>query len=145
MPFLTGEFGNASQPYFFAKSAKKAISEARETIAACIGAEPDEIYFTSGGTESNNWAIKSSVFPDAKMRTIITSKIEHHAVLNTCAAIELLGYPVTYLPVTDDGIVQPEKLSQYITDNTRLVCLLYNKIPQSCRGDSSKLQREFPQ
>ena len=124
MPFLTGEYGNASQPYFFAKSAKKAISEARETIAACIGAEPDEIYFTSGGTESNNWAIKSSVFPDAKMRTIITSKIEHHAVLNTCAAIELLGYPVTYLPVTDDGIVQPEKLSQYITDNTRLVSIM---------------------
>ena len=124
MPFLTGEYGNASQPYFFAKPAKKAISEARETIAACIGAEPDEIYFTSGGTESNNWAIKSSVFPDAKMRTIITSKIEHHAVLNTCAAIELLGYPVTYLPVTDDGIVQPEKLSQYITDNTRLVSVM---------------------
>lgn len=124
MPFLTGEYGNASQPYSFAKPAKKAISEARETIAACIGAEPDEIYFTSGGTESNNWAIKSSAFSDTKMRTIITSKIEHHAVLNTCASIELLGYPVTYLPVTDDGIVQPEKLLQYITDNTRLVSVM---------------------
>lgn len=124
MLFLTGEYGNASQPYFFAKPAKKAINEARETIAACIGAEPDEIYFTSGGTESNNWAIKNSVFPDAKMRTIITSKIEHHAVLNTCAAMELLGYPVTYLPVTDEGIVQPEKLSQYITDNTGLISVM---------------------
>lgn len=124
MPFFTGEYGNASQPYFFAKPAKKAISEARETIAACIGAEPDEIYFTSGGTESNNWAIKSSVFPNTKIRTIITSKIEHHAVLNTCAAIESLGYPVTYLPVMDDGIVQPEKLSQYITDSTGLVSVM---------------------
>ena len=66
MPFLTGEYGNASQPYFFAKSAKKAISEARETIAACIGAEPDEIYFTSGGTESNNWRLRVRYFPTQK-------------------------------------------------------------------------------
>ena len=73
------------------------------------------------------------------MRTIITSKIEHHAVLNTCAAIELLGYPVTYLPVTDDGIVQPEKLSQYITDNTRLVSIMLanNVKKRKLRGEKS--------
>lgn len=123
-PYLIEKYGNASQPYFFAKSAKKAITEARETIAACIGAEPEEIYFTSGGTESDNWAIKGSAFSDAEKRATITSEIEHHAILNACAAIERLGYPVTYLPVTDEGIVQPEKLEQYITDKTRLVSVM---------------------
>lgn len=124
MPFLTEEYGNALQPYFFAKPAKKALAEARETIASCIGAEPEEIYFTSGGTESDNWAIKGSAFSDEKKRATITSEIEHHAILNACAAIERLGFPVVYLPVTDEGIVQPEKLESYITDRTRLVSIM---------------------
>lgn len=83
IPFLTEEYGNASQSYFFAKPAKKAINDAREIIADCIGAEPEEIYFTSGGTESDNWAIKSSIFSGEEKRTTITSEIEHHAILNT--------------------------------------------------------------
>jgi len=123
-PFLDEEYGNASQPYSFSRSAKKAISEAREIIASCIGAEPDEIYFTSGGSESDNWVIKSAVFSDGFKRATITSRIEHHAVLNACAAIEQLGYPVTYLPVSDEGIVQPEQLEQYINDKTRLVSVM---------------------
>lgn len=123
-PYLMAEYGNASQPYFFAKPAKKAIAVARETIAACIGAEPEEIYFTSGGTESDNWAIKGSAFGDAEKLATITSEIEHHAVLNACAAIERLGYPVAYLPVTSEGVVRPEKLEQYITDKTRLVSVM---------------------
>ena len=123
-PFLTEEYGNASQPYSFSRPAKKAISEAREIIASCIGAEPDEIYFTSGGTESDNWVIKGSAFSDELKRTTITSQIEHHAVLNACTAIERLGYQVAYLPVSDEGIVQPEQLKQYMTDRTRLVSVM---------------------
>ena len=123
-PYLTTEYGNASQPYFFAKSAKKAIAEARESIASCIGAEPDEIYFTSGGTESNNWVIKGSALGDVEKRQTITSQIEHHAILNACSAIERLGYPVIYMPVTNEGIVQPEMLEQRITDETRLVSIM---------------------
>lgn len=123
-PYLIEQYGNASQPYFFAKPAKKALTTARETIAACIGAEPEEIYFTSGGTESDNWAIKGSAFADHEKLATITSQIEHHAILNACAAIERLGYPVVCLPVTDSGIVQPRKLKQYITDKTRLVSIM---------------------
>lgn len=123
-PFLEEEYGNASQPYSFSRSAKKAISEAREIIASCIGAEPDEIYFTSGGSESDNWVIKSVVFSDGFKRATITSRIEHHAVLNACTAIERFGYPVSYLPVSDEGIVQPEQLEQYINDKTRLVSVM---------------------
>jgi len=123
-PFLTEEYSNASQPYSFARPAKKAISEARGIIAACIGAEPEEIYFTSGGTESDNWAIKGSAFSNESKLAIITSQIEHHAVLNACAAIERLGYPVDYLPVSDEGIVQPELLNRYINDRTGLVSVM---------------------
>ncbi len=123
-PFLTEEYGNASQPYSFARSAKRAISEARGIIATCIGAEPEEIYFTSGGSESDNWAIKGSAFSNESKLVTITSQIEHHAVLNACMAIERLGYPVTYLPVSDEGIVLPEYLKQYITDRTRLVSVM---------------------
>lgn len=123
-PYLTSEYGNPSQPYFFAKSAKKALSTARASIASCIGAESEEIYFTSGGTESDNWAIKGSALGDYKKRTTITSEIEHHAILNACATIERIGYPVVYLPVTNDGTVQPEVLEQYITDQTKLVSIM---------------------
>ncbi len=124
LPYLMEQYGNASQPYSFSRSAKKALAAARETIAACIGAEPEEIYFTSGGTESDNWAIKGSAFSDRGKRPMITSQIEHHAVLNSCAAIERLGYPVTYLPVTREGIVLPEVLSQRISRGTRLVSIM---------------------
>ena len=97
MPYLTGEYGNASQPYFFAKPAKKAIAEARETVAECIGAEPEEIFFTSGGTESDNWAVKSAIFAKDSRREVITSRIEHHAVLNACRSLCELGIPVRSL------------------------------------------------
>jgi cysteine sulfinate desulfinase/cysteine desulfurase-like protein len=122
--YLISDYGNASQPYFFAKPAKKAIADARESIAGCIGVDPEEIYFTSGGTESDNWAIKGSASSDAEKRATITSQIEHHAILNACEAIERLGYPVAYLPVTNEGIVRPEKLEQYITNKTRLVSVM---------------------
>ena len=123
-PFLLEEYGNASQPYSFARSAKSALKQARETIARCIGALPEEVFFTSGGTESNNWVIKSSALADQAKRTTITSQIEHHALLHSCASIEQLGYPVVYLPVTTDGRLLPETLKRAINEETRLVSVM---------------------
>ena len=110
LPWLQDEYGNASQPYTFARKPRKALSEARTTIASCIGAQPEEIYFTSGGTESDNWAIKGMPRYDNR-RVTITSQIEHHAILHACKSIERLGYPVAYLPVYNEGIVSPNMLS----------------------------------
>lgn len=125
VPWLTDDYGNASQPYSFARSAKKALADARAIIARCINASPDEIYFTSGGTESDNWVIKGSAFMDPQKCITITSAIEHHAILHSCAAIERLGYPVEYLDVTTKGIVTPAVLQSIITDKTRLVSVMY--------------------
>ena len=124
-PWLLEEYGNASQPYSFARKPKKALAEARATIAACINALPEEIFFTSGGTESDNWAIKGSAFSDLEHRATITSAFEHHAVLRSCAAIERLGYPVAYLSPTSEGQITPENLESVITDNTRLVSIMF--------------------
>ena len=126
IPWLTEEYGNASQPYVFARKPKKALQEARLTIAQCINALPEEIYFTSGGTESDNWAIKGSAFDDAEKRATITSAIEHHAVLNACAAIERLGYPVAYVYPQKDGVITSRALSSIITDRTRLVSIMFS-------------------
>ena len=125
VPWLTDDYGNASQPYSLARSPKKALADARAVIARCINASPEEIYFTSGGTESDNWVIKGSAFADHQKRATITSAIEHHAVLRSCEAIERLGYPVAYLDVTTEGVVTPEALESIITDNTRLVSVMY--------------------
>ena len=89
-------------------------------MAECIGALPEEIYFTSGGTESDNWAIKSALINDGG--NIVTSQIEHHAVLCACAALERLGHQVIYVPVDSVGIVHPKLLQQLITDNTTHFC-----------------------
>lgn len=124
-PYLLDEYGNASQPYSFARKPKQALKEARATIAQCINAEPEEIFFTSGGTESDNWAIKGIAFAGSEKRAIITSQIEHHAVLRACTDVEKLGYPVAYLPVTVEGIVTAEALNSTITSNTHLVSVMY--------------------
>ena len=126
IPWLTEEYGNASQPYAFARKPKKALQEARETIARCINALPEEIYFTSGGTESDNWAIKGSAYNIIEKRATITSTIEHHAVLNACAAIERLGYPVAYVYPQKDGVITPEALDSVITDRTKLVSIMFS-------------------
>lgn len=125
LPWLQDEFGNASQPYAFSREPKKALAEARNIIAECIGAEPEEIFFTSGGTESDNWVIKSSVFADAEHRVMITSSFEHHAVLNSCAFIERLGFPVAYVQPNEEGQILPETLEGLITDSTRLVSIMF--------------------
>ena len=124
-PWLLDEYGNASQPYAFARKPKKAIADARATIAECIGALPEEIYFTSGGTESDNWVIKSSAFSDPEKRATITSAFEHHAILRSCAAIKRFGYPVAYMRPSDEGYITPEILEKYITGNTRLVSVMF--------------------
>lgn len=126
IPWLTDEYGNASQPYAFARKPKKALAEARKIIAKCINALPEEIYFTSGGTESDNWVIKGSAVSDPNKRMTITSTIEHHAVLNACASIEHLGYPVAYVSPDLEGTVLPKNLSAVITDNTRLVSIMFS-------------------
>lgn len=125
-PYLLQEYGNASQLYSFARAPKKALIEARKTIANIINALPEEIFFTSGGTESDNWAIKGSAFSDADKRATITSSIEHHAILHACEAIERLGYPVAYLSPNEKGVIYPEALEGIITNKTRLVSVMFS-------------------
>lgn len=124
-PFLLDEYGNASQPYSFARKPRQALKEARAIIARCINADPGEIFFTSGGTESDNWAIKGTALADPQKHAIVTSKIEHHAVLKACEDVQKLGYPVLYLPVTKEGIVTTEALDSSIMSDTRLVSVMF--------------------
>lgn len=124
-PYLLEEYGNASQPYSFARNPKKALIEAKGIIAKCINASPDEIFITSGGTESDNWAIKGGLQYNSDRRVTITSCIEHHAILNACKKIEQLGYPVIYLPVTNEGIVSVDALKAMITSETHLVSIMF--------------------
>ena len=123
-PFLIDEYGNASQSYAFARKPKKALQDARETIASCIGAAPEEIFFTSGGTESDNWAIKGSALLNARKHATITSAFEHHAVLHPCEVIERCGYPVAYMWPTREGYVTTEVLKEYITSQTFLTSVM---------------------
>lgn len=126
LPYLQDVYGNASQPYSFSRSVKKVLKQAREVIATCINANPEEIYFTSGGTESDNWAIKGTMFVYGDQRALITSQIEHHAILHSAAAVERMGYPVSYLPVDSTGTVLPETLERYITERTKLVSVMFS-------------------
>ena len=123
LPWLQEEYGNASQPYSFARKPKKALMEARTLIAECIGAQPDEIYFTSGGTESDNWAIKGIAEKGKKHHTIAT-QIEHHAILNACRRLEHFGFQVDYLPVDKQGVVSCEDLVKFIKGNTELISVM---------------------
>ena len=124
-PYFTAEYGNASQVYSFSRLPKKAIQHARDTIASCINAEPDEIFFTSCGTESDNWALKSTMVVPNDFRTLITSQVEHHAILHSAATIEKLGYPVKYLPVDESCVVQPVFLDNSLKNaNTKLVSVM---------------------
>lgn len=127
MPYFTEEYGNASSIYALGRSAKKALETARETVAKTIGAETNEIYFTSCGSESDNWAIRSVAERLAKKgkKHIITSVFEHHAVLHTCQALEKEGFEVTYLPVYENGIVKAEDVEKAIREDTALVTIMY--------------------
>ena len=124
-PFLTNEYGNASQPYAFARKPKKALQDAREIIASCIGATPEEIIFTSGGTESDNWAIKGSALLNAHKHATVTSAFEHHAVLHPCKSLERSGYPVAYMWPSREGYITAEILKEYITSQTYLTSVMF--------------------
>ena len=123
-PFLLEEYANASQPYSFSRSAKKAIRDARIDIADCLNASPEEIFFTSGGTESDNWAIKGRIGGSEDKCSVVASRIEHHAVLKSCQTLESAGVPVNYLPVDGEGTVLPESLRRVISSDTRIVSVM---------------------
>ena len=123
MPYLTTDYGNASTVYTYGQRAKAAVERSRRTIAATIGAKPSEIYFTSGGTESDNWALIGAA-EAGKRGHIITDSIEHHAILNTCAYLEKRGFDVTYLPVDHEGHVDPDAVMAAIRPDTLLVSIM---------------------
>lgn len=123
LPYMTAEYGNPSAGYELAARAKKAIEQAREEIADTLGCEAEEIFFTSGGTESDNWAIKSTMM--AKNRGhMITSKIEHHAVFHSCRFLEQKGYQVSYIDVDADGLISLEQLENAIRPDTRMISVM---------------------
>lgn len=125
MPYLTTEFGNPSSLYPLGHRAENAVAEAREMIAKLIGAKSSEVYFTSGGSESDNWAIKGYAHANkAKGNHIITSAIEHHAVLHVCEALEKDGFEITYLPVDSKGFVSPDDFEAAIQPNTILASIM---------------------
>lgn len=127
LPFFTEYYGNPSSVYNFAQKSKMAIEDAREIIADSIGAaKSNEIYFTGGGSESDNWALKSAAFGlRDKGNHIITTKIEHHAILNTCAYLEKNGFEITYLDVDSEGFVSLEDVENAITDKTILISVMF--------------------
>jgi len=126
LPYYEDVFGNASSIHQFGQQARMAIDEAREKVAEFIGAKPEEIVFTSSGTESDNFAIKGVAYAnEEKGRHIITSSIEHHAVLNTCKFLGKHGFKITYLPVDRYGVVNPDDVRKAITDDTILISIMH--------------------
>lgn len=126
IPFFTERFGNPSGIYGFGAANKDVISRQRETIARALNAKPFEIYFTAGGSESDNWALKAAAEAYApKGRHVITSKIEHHAILHTCEYLEKQGFEVTYLDVDENGIVRLDELEAAIRSDTVLISIMY--------------------
>lgn len=126
LPYFTEYFGNPSSVYEYATQNKRAIDEARTTIAKAIGGESSDIYFTASGTEADNWAIKQTVEAYAsKGNHIITSKIEHHAILHTCEYMEKLGCEVTYVDVDEHGIIKLEELKKAIRPTTILITVMF--------------------
>ena len=125
LPYFSECFGNPSSIHGTGREAHRAVDTARKQVAAAIGAQPQEIYFTAGGSESDNWAIKGTAFAKKnKGNHIITSAIEHHAVLHTCKWLEKQGFEVTYLPVDETGLVSPEDVEKAITDRTILISIM---------------------
>ena len=125
LPAMTETYGNASSVHSFGREAKKAMEKARAQVAAAIGAKKEEIYFTAGGSEADNWAIKGAAHAlRRKGLHIITTSIEHHAVLHTCQALEKEGFEVTYLPVDEYGLVTPDQVEAAIRPDTILVSVM---------------------
>ena len=127
LPHFTTAYGNASSIYKLGRDAQRDVETAREKVAAALGAEPREIFFTSCGSESDNWAIKGIAerLGSKGKKHIITSVFEHHAVLHTCEYLEKQGYEVTYIPVSDKGLIDPEDIRKAIREDTALVTIMY--------------------
>lgn len=126
LPYFSEVYGNPSSIYAEGREAKKAVENAREQVARAIGAEPREIYFTGSGSEADNWAIRSAAKSvKAKGNHIITTAVEHHAVLHTCQALEKEGFEVTYLPVDEYGMVSPEAVRDAVKDTTILITIMF--------------------
>ena len=124
LPWLQDKYGNPSTLYSLARDPRKAVTYSREVIATAINADPSEIFFTSGGTEADNWALKGTMFQHDRGKGMISSAIEHHAILNSCGALERMGYAVNTLPVDQLGIVRAETLRSALTDNILLVSIM---------------------
>ncbi len=126
LPYFTDKFGNASSIYSIGRESKKAIEEARDKVAAAIGAQPKEIFFTGSGSESDNWAIKGVAYSNkSRGNHIITTAIEHHAVLHTCQYLESDGFEVTYLPVDENGLITAEQVRDAIKPATILITVMF--------------------
>lgn len=126
LPYFSTNYGNASSIYSIGRESKKAIEEARDKVAKAIKAQPKEIFFTGSGTEADNWAIKGVAYANkSKGNHIITTAIEHHAVLHACQYLESDGFEVTYLPVDENGLVTPEQVAAAIKPNTVLITIMF--------------------
>ncbi len=126
LPYFKESYANPSSVYRFAGEAKKAIEAARETVAQFLGAKAEEIYFTGGGSESDNWALKAVAFAKKnKGKHIITSKIEHHAILHTCEYLEKLGYEISYIDVDENGVIKLNELRAAIREDTILISVMF--------------------
>jgi cysteine desulfurase len=125
-PYFTEFYGNPSSIYTFAAKSKKAVEDARHEVASFLGAKDNEIYFTGGGSESDNWALKATAFAfQEKGKHIITSKIEHHAVLHTCQYLEKLGFEVSYIDVDENGVLKLDELKKAIRPDTILISVMF--------------------
>ncbi len=126
LPYFTEQYGNPSSIYSLGAEGKQVVDQSRDLIAKAIGAKTNEIYFTAGGTESDNWALKAVADAYAcKGKHIITSKIEHHAIIHTCEYLEKKGYEITYLSVDENGIISLEELINAIRPDTILISIMY--------------------
>jgi len=126
LPYLKENYGNPSSIHFLGRENKKAIDKAREQVAKSLNAQFNEIFFTGGGSESDNWAIKGVAFAnESKGKHIITTNIEHHAVLHTCKYLEKYGFEITYLPVKSNGIIDIEDLKKAIREDTILISVMF--------------------
>ena len=126
LPYFTENFGNPSSVYSFSDVCKEAIANSRKIIADALGAEPEEIYFTAGGSESDNWALKATAdYYAAKGKHIITSKIEHHAILHTCDYLKSKGFEISYIDVDENGILKLDELKKAIREDTILISIMF--------------------
>lgn len=145
LPYFTESYGNPSSVYTFSAKSKEAVTKAREIIADSLGVKSNEIYFTAGGSEADNWALVAAAEAyEAKGKHIITSKIEHHAILHTCEYLEKRGYEVTYLDVDENGVVKLDELKKAIRPDTILISIMLSTMrsePLSRLRRSEPLQR----